>query len=145
MTPDQAAWVREHVWTAGMRKTHREVPGFYPMCACQYSGGPCSGRLPQHGTCHIGVPLPMPECHISTRHGGVAAFTAPYRHPTASATGWHYTTAAQLWLADRRCAWWCRCDCGHPYVPAHAPEKNPARPIRYEAVELPGLELAGVR
>ncbi|MGV9779729.1 DUF6248 family natural product biosynthesis protein, partial [Streptosporangium sp. NPDC003464] len=47
MTPGQAAWVREHVWTAGMRKTHREVPGATSHCACQWGGGPCSGRLPQ--------------------------------------------------------------------------------------------------
>jgi hypothetical protein len=27
-----------------MRKAHREVPGFYPMCACHYGGGACRSK-----------------------------------------------------------------------------------------------------
>jgi len=139
MTPDQAAWVREHAWTAGMRKMFQEAPGYWLVCACQ-SSGPChNSKDPgRHQRCHVGVPLPDYETIISPRGGTrVCAFNEPYRYPTASATGWRRSTLAMVWLADRRCAWRCTCtDCDHSRDVAHAPEKNPMRPIRYELVEL---------
>ena len=147
MTPDAAAWVREHVWTGAMRKTFREVPGFYLTCACQWGNGPCrpSSGLPRHDACHLGTPIWDYETIIGTKGGiGVTAFAEPYRHPTASATGWHRSHLAMVWLADRACRWACPCNCGHPYVPAHALKNNPMRPVRYEAVPLPGLDLAGI-
>lgn len=140
MTPDAAAWVRAHVWTPAMRAMFREVPGFWLTCACQHAG-PCqsSARHPdRHERCHVGTPLPTYETIIRPRGGtGVAAFSRPYRYPTASATGWHHTAAAQVWLADRRCAWRCACPCGHPRTDiAHAPARNPMRPIRAEQLDL---------
>lgn len=145
MTPDEAAWVRENAWTGAMRKTFREVPGFYLTCACQWSNGPCnpSSGPPWHDTCHLGTPIPDYETIIGTRGGvGVAAFAQPYRYPTASATGWHPSHLAMVWLADRACRWACPCDCGHPRTDiAHAPAKNPMRPVRYELAVLPGLDL----
>ncbi|WP_326637327.1 DUF6248 family natural product biosynthesis protein [Streptosporangium sp. NBC_01755] len=141
MTKEDAEWVREHVWTQGMRKIFKEVPGYYLVCACQ-SSGPChNSKDPgRHQRCHVGQhPLISYETIIGAPGGthGVA-FATPYRYPTASATGWKYSTAAMVWLADRRCAWWCRCDCGHPRADiAHAPEKNPMRPVRYKPVFLP--------
>lgn len=69
--------------------------------------------------------------------GGIATFATPYRYPMASATTWSYSAIAFVWLADRRCAWWCRCDCGHPREDiAHDPRRNPMRPITYERVPL---------
>lgn len=145
MNAEQAAWVREHAWTATMRKTFREVPGFYAACACQ-GHGPCINtpkRPETHLTCHVGRwPLPCYETIIAVRGGlGPAAFRMPYRYPAPSATGWKYSRLAMVWLADRVCRWACSCDCGHSRTDvAHAPERNPARPVTYDAVELPGFE-----
>lgn len=149
MTPDGAAWVREHVWTKTMRNTYREVPGFYLTCACQ-GNGPCINtpqRPETHLTCHVGRwPLPRYETIITNRRQQVSAFTRPFRYPTPSATGWHHSRLAMVWLADRVCRWACTCGCGHPRENvAHDPARNPMRPIRYEVATLPGLELAGSR
>ncbi|MFF4412146.1 DUF6248 family natural product biosynthesis protein [Streptosporangium sp. NPDC001559] len=142
MTAAEAVWVREHAWTGAMRKTYKEVPGFYTRCACEWSG-PCLNdprRPGVHETCHMGTPIYNYETIISVRGGvGVAAFKQPYRYPTASATGWHLSPLAMVWIADRRCRWQCTCPCDHRRDVAHAPECNPMRPIRYEVVELPGL------
>ncbi|MGC5012579.1 DUF6248 family natural product biosynthesis protein [Streptosporangium sp. DT93] len=145
MTPDQAAWVRENVWPAAMRKAHREQPLGTTHCACQWGGGACaSGR---HDICHVGVPLPVCETYVVTRTDQVLGFAEPYRHPSVSATGWHRTRTAQVWLADRVCAWSCSCgDCGHPRPDiAHRPERNPARPVVYETVPLFDLTPTGAR
>ncbi|WP_431897874.1 DUF6248 family natural product biosynthesis protein [Nonomuraea sp. bgisy101] len=147
MTPDEAAWVREYAWTQSMRKVHAEVPGFYLACACQWNGPCLNSRDPgRHSRCHMGTPMYEYETIIAVRGGqGVASFRRPYRYPTASATGWHRSHLAMVWLAGRRCRWACSCDCGHPRADiAHAPERNPARPVRYELVPLPGLELAAL-
>lgn len=92
---------------------------------------------------NLGAPIREYETIIGTRGGvGIAAFTRPHRYPASSATGWHYTGTAYVWLTDRVCRWACPCDCGHPRTDiAHAPDRNPARPIVYEAVVLPGLDL----
>ncbi|MER7131209.1 DUF6248 family natural product biosynthesis protein [Streptosporangium saharense] len=142
MTTAEAAWVREHAWTGAMRKTFREVPGFYLTCACQWPG-PCLNGPRVHETCHMGVPMYDYETIITRGGVGVTAFAQPYRHPTASATGWHRSHLAMVWIAGRRCRWQCTCPCDHHHDVAHAPERNPRRPIRYELIELPGL-LAGV-
>lgn len=86
-----------------------------------------SGRKPgRHQRCHLGVPLPLSETIIMGRDQVAAAFVEPYRYPAASATGWHPTRAAQVWLADRTCRWSCPCDCGHPGPePAHSPARHP--------------------
>ncbi|MEV4096935.1 DUF6248 family natural product biosynthesis protein [Streptosporangium saharense] len=145
MTPDEAAWVREHVWTGAMRRTYAEVPGFYLTCACQWNGPCLNDPHPgTHATCHMGVPMYNYETIISGRGGvSVAAFKRPYRHPTASATGWHSSHLAMVWIGGRRCRWQCTCPCDHRHDVAHTPENNPAWPVRYEVVELPGL-LAGM-
>ncbi|MFC3984924.1 hypothetical protein [Streptosporangium jomthongense] len=148
MTTAEATWVRDHAWTGAMRKTYKEVPGFYLTCSCQWNG-PClnDARPGVHEVCHMGVAMSYYETVIEVRGGqAVAAFPTPYRHPTASATGWHPSHLAMVWIADRRCRWQCTCPCDHRRDVAHAPERNPRqpkRPIRYEVVELPGL-LAGV-
>lgn len=39
MNEAEAAWVRDHAWTAVMRKTYASVPAVLTMCPCEY--GPC--------------------------------------------------------------------------------------------------------
>jgi hypothetical protein len=111
MTPTQAAWVREHVWTKGMRKTYAETPGFYLACACQYGvTGWC--RNGQCHRCHRATPLPTDVTAICTRSGiHPAYFQQPYEHPTPSATGYHKNSIARVWLADRLCRWICPHHC----------------------------------
>lgn len=111
MPPDAAEWVRDHVWTAAMRRTYRTVPGLTSRCACEC--GPSShctnGR---HDQCGRATPLPSVETFICGPDGEtVACFAEPYEHPTPTATGPRRTYAAQVWLADRVCAWRCPCDC----------------------------------
>lgn len=140
-----AEWIRRNAWPDYMRRIYAERPGYYTACACQYTGGSCmAGDKPgRHQRCHLGVPLPLPETTIVGRGQAAAAFAEPYRHPAASATGWHPTRAAQVWLADRVCRWSCPCDCGHPGPePAHSPCLHPhAQKSRQaaEAVTLPAL------
>lgn len=152
MTGDEAAWVRDNAWTKAMRKTFKELPRFYLTCACQHNG-PCLNdpRPETHRTCHVGRhPLARYETVISSKRGYVVAFRDPYRYPDASATGWHYSRLAMVWLADRVCRWSCTCDCGHPREGiSHDPARNPRRPMKpivvAERPTLPGLEPAGSR
>lgn len=112
MTPDEAAWVREHVWTQAMRKTHREVPLYAHTCACQ-SGLTSWCQHGQCDRCHRGTPQPGPAGYVCGGGGGqtVLGFAEPYEHPTLSATGWHKSYDAMFWLADRICRWLCPHDC----------------------------------
>ncbi len=133
MTPEQAAWVRENVWTGSMRKTYREVPGFFQRCACE------SGRTSwcvegKHGRCHRATPMPHYETVITTKSEQVTEFAASFTHPTVSATGWRCERVAMVWLADRVCRWVCPCEC-HT-APAGA------GPAVFEAVAL--FDVAGV-
>jgi len=114
LTALDAAWIRDNVWTPAMRKQFTEVPGFYLLCACQY-GPTTSCREGQHQRCHRAEPLRSDETYILKR-GGIypAYFAEPYAHKTdTSATGPQFTSAAQVWLADRVCRWVCPCGCGH--------------------------------
>lgn len=133
MTPEQAAWVREHAWTKAMARTFQESPGFYLKCACQRgttwycANGKC-------GRCHRAKPGPPDwEDVICDKTGNRPLyFATPYQHPTPSITGDRRERVAQVWLADRTCRWVCSC-------PHHA---QPGR-LTYEAAVLPGLELLG--
>lgn len=126
-----------------MRQQFKELPGFYLTCACQHNGPCLNAKDPgRHNRCHVGRhPLYQYETMIRTRYG-TAAFREPYRYPTASATVWRHEHIAFVWLADRRCRWACACDCGHPREDlAHAPGRNPMRPVTYDLV--PRFDLAG--
>lgn len=132
MNADAAAWIREHAWTQPMRKTFAEVPGFYLKCACQ-SGLTSYCQNDRHEQCHRAEPLRSHETWI-LRHGGaqVAHFAEVYAHETdTSATGPKFTTAAQVWLADRVCRWICPCDCEHTgkQVVVVEDEQPDSRPI----------------
>ncbi|MFD8533857.1 DUF6248 family natural product biosynthesis protein [Streptosporangium canum] len=147
MTPDRAAWVREHAWTAGMRKQHRDAPGYYLICACQ--SGPtwhCSNDM--HGQCNRATPLTAWEDLICDRTGIYPVHHAePHHHPTPSITGPRRERLAMVYLADRICRWICSCGChtGVRPVPVPAPETVSRTSWTYEAVELPGLTLEGAR
>lgn len=111
MPAEAAAWIREHAWTARMRKTYAEVPGFYTTCACQWGRSIHCGRG-RHGKCAVGTPLRDYAALIVFDGGRPAFFPEPYTHKTdASATGPKFTQLAQVWLADRVCRWVCSCGC----------------------------------
>ncbi|MEQ4726252.1 DUF6248 family natural product biosynthesis protein [Nonomuraea sp. B19D2] len=121
MTEDDAAWVRKHVWTDGMRRVQYKVhPGVYTRCECQrdvcYS---CHRGV--HERC-IGIPRQDREGMIAGKSGvHPACFKEPYKHVTIDGPP-HATCVAQVWLADRICRWACRCGCkpSAPMSPVNA-------------------------
>ncbi len=129
MTPDQAAWVRAHVWPPQLQALAERLPARYTTCACQRGVSRACAR----GT-HDRCPrdLVAKEGVVTDRSGvDFVAFATPYAHRTVTVDGPPLPTpVAQVWLADRVCRGVCPCTCGHPR-PAVAP--------RYELVPLPGL------
>jgi hypothetical protein len=94
MTPDEAAWVRQHVWTKPMASALAPID----VCPCAY--GPSTWCL--HGSCaECTQPeaVAFPETHVTDKAGRVL-HAAGFResHP-------------MVWLADRVCRWRCSCDC----------------------------------
>lgn len=110
MTEDDAAWIREQVWTDGMRRVEFEVwPGYYSRCECQrdicYS---CDRGA--HEMCNA-IPRQSDEGMIADKTGvHPACFKDPYEHVTIDGAP-KATTVAQVWLADRICRWSCQCAC----------------------------------
>lgn len=151
MKPEQAEWVRANVWTQGMRNQFLTSPGYYTTCAC-LSGMSSWCRTGKHERCHRASPLASWEGLICDRSGKYPVeFREEFRHPSqTSATGPSRERLAMVWLADRVCRWVCPCECGHPThaelvtTAKPAPLPEPSRPVAYELVTLPGLELAGV-
>ncbi|MFI6909898.1 DUF6248 family natural product biosynthesis protein [Nonomuraea sp. NPDC050394] len=126
MTPDEAAWVREHAWTERMRHVETTAwPGHYTQCACQrLDCHPCTHN--QHNRCTRG-PRQSREGMIADRTGvHPACFAQPYQHVTIDGPP-RPTPVAQVWLADRVCRWSCPCPCGRPTAP---------KPATYELVPL---------
>lgn len=112
MTPVEAAWVRENVWTPAMRKTYRDTPGYFAGCACEYG----LTSWCQHGQCdrcHRATPQRSAETVICGPGGETPLhFSEPYEHITdIYATRPLHTSHALVWLADRVCRWVCPCDC----------------------------------
>lgn len=126
MTPEQAAWVREHVWTAPMRKRFDFIPANQNRCLCQYGRSHQCGVGREHEQC----PADDRHWHGLIRLPGdrVARFAEPYAHPTDSDEGPQYERAALVWHADRICRWVCPCDCGHP-------EPAPPEPVQLDLFE----------
>lgn len=100
MSAEAARWVRAQVWTASMRKTHRELPLFYSSCPCMAPPVPTCAETGQ-AWC---------ETYVTNRRTEVVNFAAPYVHPTWSATGAHQQREPMVWLADRRCRRLCVCE-----------------------------------
>lgn len=135
-----AVWVREHVWTQAMRKTHADVPRAAFTCACQ-SGLTTWCRNGRHDLCHRAQPLVSSAGYVCGPGGlTVAFFAEPYQHPYETATGFHKTSYAMFWLADRRCAWQCPCPCAHVgkrVVPDQgAGDDGTSRPIELRQLDL---------
>lgn len=134
MTDDEAAWVREHVWPKVMRQAYRDIPAYFHHCACQW--GPCGAcERGRHDRCIHGPngyqPFPSDECSITNRKWQVLALPEPFKHPARSATGWHQQSAANVWLADRRCVWSCPCECRAEAADEPQPILLvPSRPLR---------------
>lgn len=89
MTPDEAAWVRDNILTAAIRKTP------HTACACQYGPSSDCHHGDHHRCRHGSEPVVMPYAYITRADG-----TVPLDVDTA-----------QVWLASHTCAWRCRCDC----------------------------------
>jgi hypothetical protein len=123
MTQGEAAWVREHAWTNGMRKQHRDAPLAAVSCACQYEATHwCSPDTNQHERCHRATPQFTWETLICDRTGiHPLHLPAPFTHPTPSPTGARRGTLAVVLLADRVCRWLCPCPCH--VAPAPQPEQ----------------------
>jgi hypothetical protein len=144
MPAETAAWIRDHVWTAAMR---RDTTG-RDACACQY--GPTGHCQAGHcEKCPRGVPLPSWETVICGRDGvSPCAFPEPFEHKTGtSATGPRYEFLAMVWLADRACRWVCSCPHGcharetaPPPPPPPAPKPKP-KPAPHATVPDRPLEL----
>lgn len=128
MSPREAAWVRDNVWTKAMRREYRDVVA----CACQY--GPSTGCLQgKCRSCRPADPIAIWETTICDRTGIYPTrLPQEYEHDTVSATGPHRERLAMVWLADRICRWRCPHEC-----------HQAAEPARYELVPLPGLEAVG--
>lgn len=111
--PEEAAdWIRQHVWTDGMRRVEFQVrPGFYTRCECQRDVcHQCSRGV--HERCNA-IPRQNREGMIADKSGvAPACFTERdrYEHVTIDGAP-QRTVVAQVWLADRICRWACRCDC----------------------------------
>lgn len=113
MTPDEAAWVREHAWLPKMRRWLWRLPGggstydaalALSRCECVPGVcGPCSRDV--HKWCNRRTIRPLPEWWINH-----------FRPPVAP-----------VWHADRACRSLCPCDCPKP------------KPV-YEVVMLPGFD-----
>ncbi|NEA22657.1 DUF6248 family natural product biosynthesis protein [Actinomadura bangladeshensis] len=130
MSPEAAAWIRDHAWTAPMR---REDADAAPLCPCQY--GPCGYCLHgRHDTCINQQSWSKRRVagYVCGRDGITPLdFPEPYGHETdASATVPHHTSIAQVWLADRVCRWVCPCDCRNAGAP---PAKDPPAEPQPEA------------
>ncbi|GAA0705008.1 hypothetical protein GCM10010193_70060 [Kitasatospora atroaurantiaca] len=95
LTTADAAWIRQHSWTQGMRETYAEVPEVYTACACRWgASGHCEhGR---HNRCHT-TGRPVPAAVVCRTDGETPVPGRP-----------------ALWLTGRDCRWQCPCGCHVP-------------------------------
>ena len=99
MTADQAAWVREHVFTAEMRAEFRWAPRRYMSCVC---------LQPAFVVCERGGHERCP------RTNGIAPETYLYRPSelVRPASGTRtIVNPVQVWRVGRPCRHRCGCDC----------------------------------
>lgn len=120
-TPDEAAWIRDHAWTAAMRHRHAIFPD--SACLCQ-SGRSHMCANGEHDRCDLGA---LTNFHTLIRlpDDTPARFPHPYRHPTESDLGPVYERSALVWLADRVCRWQCPCGC-------HTAPPEPVQPVQLD-------------
>lgn len=123
MTPDQAAWVREHVWPVLWLRNYEHIPGTFLNCACQRPPSlPChAGR---HRAC-LPVEYPVNETVIQNSRLLPATFPEPYTHRTPedrhSFRLMHgRNNLAWVWLSGTPCREICGCGC-HRAAPVASP------------------------
>lgn len=133
MSPQQAAWVRENVWTGLRLRNHDHIPSTTFACACQ--GPPsCECQRGDHRACRDDG-HPVHETVIATSRGRAARFPEPYEHRPP--TGRHgrriaygVNDVAWVWLAGRPCRETCTCVCHRPH---HTPTCSPpAAPVQLD-------------
>ncbi|MGW0495079.1 hypothetical protein ACWD0Z_06450 [Streptomyces sp. NPDC003007] len=130
MTPDQAAWVREYVWTGFRLRNHNHIPSTTFACACQ--GPPsCECQRDWHGQCRHDE-HPVNETVIHTTRGRAARFPEPYEHRTPAGRNGRRVVygrhdVAWVWLAGRPCREICTCFC---HRPGAVPTETVATPVQ---------------
>lgn len=97
MDPATAAWIRACVWPPVLRRIYQHNPVAAHTCACQW-GATSACRNGIHEQCRPGA-LPIAETCLTFANDQVAQL------PGAGGI------EAQVWLADRTCAWRCCCRC----------------------------------
>lgn len=136
MSEEDAAWIRDTVWTKPMRGTFASSPRFELACACQWgpTGSCADGR---HEECQFAKPGAGPERDSETSITRAAGSVI---------------NGAEVWLADRICRWTCPCGCGHQPPkkkrkakrrPKLAPTAPPRRPQPRPVVKPEQLSLFG--
>lgn len=117
MPDNEAHWIREVVWTPGIRRKHAEGYGFRThRCSCQYGTSWQCGDGQLHHKCIYGRDSAMwqlasPECVITWPDGRDAEFAEPIRSYTYNQGKTWHDHRAIVWLADRTCRCGCACDC----------------------------------
>ncbi|WP_435109763.1 DUF6248 family natural product biosynthesis protein [Nocardiopsis synnemataformans] len=110
MSEEDAAWVREHAWTPGLRAIERVYPwGFHRWCSCQR--GTCWNCL--NYRCDICVHRQLGGAQVDTGAGVIT-------------TGAGYV-AGELLHHEKQapCRWLCRCPCDKTSSADPAPEAAP--------------------
>lgn len=112
MTPEQAAWVREHVWEPIRLRNHNHIPSTTFECACQ---GPPSVecQMDRHTRCRHDRHT-MNETVIHTSHARAARLPDTYEHQSPVSSG--RNDLAWVWLAGEPCREICTCACHRPGV-----------------------------
>jgi hypothetical protein len=117
MKPNQAAWVREHVWPPSWLRHYRFLSGPFTDCACQKPPSiPCQSG--NHRAClHDGHPVR--ETVIQTHTGRAALFAEPYEHRTpvgrnGRRDAYGTNNLAWVWLVGKPCREICTCFCHRP-------------------------------
>ena len=132
MSPDQAAWVREHVWTGLRLRNHDHIPSTTFACACQ--GPPsCECQRGDHRVCRHDE-HPVNETVIHTSRGRAARFPEPYEHRAPAGRNgnrisYGTNTTAWVWLAGAPCREVCTCVCHRPH---HPPPAGVAAPVQLD-------------
>lgn len=133
MTPEQAAWVREKVWTPAFRAVEASYPGGY-LTRCPCEGGICGAC---DGTMDRGRPR-HDQC-LSRQRGG------PIVHPLAYLTDGHFMVCGPaLWPATGpSCRYICPCPCPKTGGPPSRPPRRGQAADRPNRQITPQLDVAG--
>jgi hypothetical protein len=99
VSPEEAAWVRDHAWTLAMRRQPHFLPDTssatydhaLALARCDCMVGVCwHCRHGEHKFCHARTVAPRPECWLDNR-------PLDYIRPT------------EVWIAGRACRSLCPC------------------------------------